>query len=88
MSGRKTLQKENLTTKIPALNISKKKSTAKSLIARNQMKESLTINNQAQKFCGEMSPNKKFQVEKSHGGECDVNKSVEKTDTDSPTATT
>ena len=35
MSGRKTLQNENLTTKIPVMNISKKKSTAKSLKARN-----------------------------------------------------
>ena len=46
ISVRKTLKNENLTTKVPAVNISKKKSTAKSLTARNKMEKSLTINNQ------------------------------------------
>ena len=40
ISDRKTLQNENLSTKIPTVNISKKKkSTAKSLTARNLMKK-------------------------------------------------
>ena len=35
MSGRKTLQNQNLTIKLPAVNISKKTTTTKSLKARN-----------------------------------------------------